>query len=245
MFRKKEAEYMVDVHCHMIPGVDDGSRSMQETLQMLKIAERQGTTHVIVTPHFKNGHHNASPKKVEGLLNDIRAEAEEAGINISLYQGNEVFYYDEMCEELDTGKISTINGTGYVLVEFLPTDTFVYIRNALDNIISEGYTPILAHVERYSCMLDNTDNVSELRQLGVSIQTNASSITGDTGKDIKKYVHKLLKDKLIDYVGTDSHRAEGRRIPGMKACSELLYKKYDKDYVDEILYLNAMDNLLG
>ena len=203
--KKKKAECIVDVHCHIMPGIDDGSRSMEETLKMLEIAQSEGITHMIATPHFKSGHHNASPEKVNGLIDDVQTAADVHGIDIELFQGNEILYHDELCEEVDEGKISRMNDTDYVLVE----------------------------------------NVREIKRMGVEIQVNASSIMGGIGKDVKKFLHKLLKEQIVDYIGTDAHRCEGSRTPQMAECADYLYKKYDEQYVDEILYLNAMDRLLN
>lgn len=241
---KKNAEYIVDVHCHIMPGIDDGSRDITETLEMLKIAQSEGITHMIATPHFKSGHRNASPQKVKELIQSVGKEAAAQGTDIKLYQGNEILFHDEMCEELDNGRISRINGTDYVLVEFMPSDPYQYIRNSIDEIIGEGYYPIIAHIERYACMVADIDNIREIKHMGAQIQVNASSITGSMGKDIKKFVHRLLKEELVDYVGTDAHRCEHSRIPKMKECTQLLYKKYDEAYVDSILYGNAFDRLL-
>ena len=160
--------------------------------------------------------------------------------------GNDCDYdWKSICEGLDNGRISRMNGTDYVLVEFMPSDPYQYIRNSLDEIMSEGYQPVIAHVERYGCIVDDIENVRGLSRMGVEIQVNASSITGDTGKEIKKFVHKLLKEQLVDYVGTDAHRCEDSRTPMMKECSRMLYKKYDERYVDSILYGNAFDRLLA
>ena len=93
-------------------------------------------------------------------------------------------------------------------------------------------------------MVADIDNIREIKHMGAQIQVNASSITGSMGKDIKKFVHRLLKEEIVDYVGTDAHRCEHSRIPKMKECTQLLYKKYDEAYVDSILYGNAFDRLL-
>ena len=242
--KKKAADYIVDVHCHILPGIDDGSRDMSETLKMLEIAHDEGITHMIATPHFKGGHHNASPEKASALINEVQEAAEGCKLGIKLYQGNEILYHDELCEGVDNGRISRMNDTDYVLVEFMPSDPYQYIRNSLDEIMSEGYQPIIAHVERYGCMLDDVENVREIKNMGVEIQVNASSILGDIGRDVKKFLHKLLSEQLIDYVGTDAHRCEGSRTPKIRECADMLYKKYDEQYVDDILYGNAMDRLL-
>ena len=197
---KKNAEYIVDVHCHIMPGIDDGSRDITETLKMLKIAQSEGITHMIATLHFKSGHRNASPQNVKELIQSGGKVAAAQGTDIKLYQGNEILFHDEMCEELDNGRISRINGTDYVLVEFMPSDPYQYIRNSLDEIMSEGYQPVIAHVERYGCMVDDIENVRRLSRMGVEIQVNASSITGDTGKEIKKkyvLVYQIHNDRKL------------------------------------------------
>lgn len=97
---KKNAEYIVDVHCHIMPGIDDGSRDITETLEMLKIAQSEGITHMIATPHFKSGHRNASPQKVKELIQSVGKEAAAQGTDIKLYQGNEILFHDEMCGNL-------------------------------------------------------------------------------------------------------------------------------------------------
>ena len=151
---KKNAEYIVDVHCHIMPGIDDGSRDITETLEMLKIAQSEGITHMIATPHFKSGHHNAAPQKISELINAVNDAASTLRINMNLYQGNEILYFEDMCSYIDSGKISRMNGTNHVLIEFMPSDPYQYIRNSLDEIMSEGYQPVIAHVERYGCMVD-------------------------------------------------------------------------------------------
>ena len=242
--KKKSAKYIVDVHCHIMPRIADGSRNMPETIKMLKIAESEGITHMIATPHFKSGHHNATPQKISELINAVNDAASTLRINMNLYQGNEILYFEDMCSYIDSGKISRMNGTNHILVEFMPSDPYQYIRNSIDEIIGEGYYPIIAHIERYACMVADIDNIREIKHMGAQIQVNASSITGSIGKDIKKFVHRLLKEELVDYVGTDAHRCEHSRIPKMKECTQLLYKKYDEAYVDSILYGNAFDRLL-
>ncbi|MGN0316816.1 MAG: CpsB/CapC family capsule biosynthesis tyrosine phosphatase [Lachnospira sp.] len=242
--KKEKARCIVDVHCHIMPGVDDGSVNMAETLKMLKLAKNEGITHMIATPHYKSGHRNASPEKIRELLAEVKVTARQCCINMELFQGNEILYHEEMCDSLNQGRISRMNGSNYVLVEYMPSDTYQRIRNSLDEIMSEGYQPIVAHIERYNCMSDDIENVMEIRRIGAEIQVNASSIVGDSGKDIKKFVHSLLKEQMVDYVGTDAHHCEGSRTPQMTECCDMLYKKYDEDYVNEILYANAMDRLL-
>ena len=99
--KAKQAEYIVDVHCHILPGIDDGSRSMEETLKMLRIAADEGITHVIATPHYKLEHNNATPGQVDELIDAVQAEASKNNIPIVIYQGNEVLFFNEFDEYLE------------------------------------------------------------------------------------------------------------------------------------------------
>ena len=93
-------------------------------------------------------------------------------------------------------------------------------------------------------MASNIENVRTIRNMGADIQINASSVTGGGGKNVKKFVHSLLKEQLVDYIGTDAHRCEGSRVPNKRECSIILYRKYDEKYVDSILYRYAMDRII-
>lgn len=234
---------IVDIHCHILPGIDDGSQSMSETMRMLEIAQKEGITHIVVTPHYKIGHHNAASGDVADLMAVVRENMIAGNLDISLYRGNEIFYYREIPEALDTGEISGMNGNERVLIEFFPTERFAYMRDALDNLLGDGVIPILAHVERYECLVKDMQKVYELRAMGTEIQANASDIMGGAGFRTKRFLHKLLKKEWIDYIGTDAHRMKGR-APHIKACAERLYRKYGSEYADAVLFANAAERIL-
>ncbi|MCR5256216.1 MAG: protein-tyrosine-phosphatase [Acetatifactor sp.] len=241
---KKTAECIVDVHCHILPGIDDGSKDMEETAQMLRIAYEEGIRYIIATPHYKKGRRNASPEKVRELIDVLQEEADTNHIPITIFQGNEIFYFDEFDEAIAGDRAAVMCGGEYVLVEFSPKDQYRYIRNAVDSVMGAGYRPIVAHVERYECMTEHIEYVEDLKAVGAEIQVNAASITGETGHKIKKFTHRLLKSGLVDYIGTDAHGAD-KRSPRIAKCEKLLYKKFDADYVDAILGRNAMERLIA
>lgn len=241
--KEKESAPIADIHCHILPGIDDGSGSMEETMEMLETATKEGITHIVCTPHYKAGRRNANAEAIKRLLATVVNEARERGIFIALYPGNEVLYFSEMEECIDSGKISTINRSGFLLVEFSPGDSFQYIRNALCDVMDMGYNPVIAHIERYECMVKHEEYATEIHELGVRIQVNASSITGETGWKLRRYTGRLLKKGIVDYVATDAHGSK-KRAPYIRKCRDLLYKKYDKSYVDALLYENARRDFL-
>ena len=234
----------IDIHSHILPGMDDGAQDMGTALDMIRIAEREGISDIIVTPHYKSGHFRGDGRMMRKLMEELRDYMEEENILINLYPGNEIFYRSGLEEKLESGALSTMNGTEYVLVEFSPLESFLYIRNAVEELFSIGYTPIIAHIERYQCITKHPEYVKELKTMGCEIQVNASSVTGEAGFTCKRFVHKLLKAEMVDYIGTDAHNTEGRK-PAMKKCAGILNKKYGKKYADALLFGNAAERLLS
>ena len=233
----------IDVHCHVLPGVDDGSQNMDDTLEMLKTAEKNGISDMIVTPHYKQGR-VGTPRKVIGeMIEEVEKHARLSGINVKLHPGTEIYYNSSLEEKLEEGWLARMNDTDYVLVEFSPFETFPYVKNAIDDVFSLGYRPILAHVERYRCMLGSVENVRTLSGMGCKIQVNAGSVAGDFGFTVKRFIKKLLKEQLVDYLGTDAHDPD-RRSPEMDKCAEVIRKICDPDYADAVLFGNAKQDLL-
>lgn len=237
-FKSRKKCYCVDMHSHILPELDDGSQSMEESLQMMKLAYDSGIRRIIATPHYKRGRRNASAQTIMNRIEQLEELARQQGYDISLYPGNEIYYFEGLAEALENGEVLTMNGTDRVLIEFSPNEQFTYIRNAFDEVIGAGYVPIMAHIERYECMVSTPELVYELKDMGVEIQSNASSIDGKYGKTIQKYLMKLLKEEMIDYVGTDAHNAESRK-PNMENCYNVLQKKVTPEYLAAIISMNA------
>ena len=233
----------IDIHCHVLPGVDDGSSNMDETVEMLKIAASQGISDMIVTPHYKQGRVGTPKEVIDRMITEVEKYAALSGISIKLHPGTEIFYNSSLEEKLESGWLATMNGTEHVLVEFSPSDNFQYIRNAIDDRMGLGYRPIVAHVERYQCTLAKVENVRDLKRMGCKIQVNASSIAGTLGFKVKLYAKKLLKEELIDFIGTDAHDPKTRK-PEIEKCAEVIRKHCSPEYADAILFENAKNDLM-
>ena len=234
----------IDIHCHIMPGVDDGSPDMETSLKMLKIAEKNGIQHIILTPHHKPLHHNVSPDHNNKYRLKLQRAAEDAGINVKLYSGNEIYYSDETFDELTSGRICTLAGSDYALVEFHPTNPYKAIHNAIYQIQAAGFIPILAHVERYSDIVSHSSYVEELVDMGCYIQVNASSVMGKYGFGISHFTKKLLKNSLVHFIATDAHDASSR-TPDLAKCREFISKKYGEEYSDRLMWVNPMHVLRG
>lgn len=238
----KRMDRIVDMHCHILPGLDDGSESLEESVEMLRIAEKSGITDIIATPHFKAGRHNPNPDTISGKIREVQREAQKRGISVNLYPGSEIFFFSELEEALQSHRVCTLNHSPYVLIEFSPGEPYRSIRNALDQVLGMELFPIIAHVERYGCVLDDWQNAEALRDMGARLQINVSGITGRAGAKSRKLTGILLGRQLVDYIGTDAHGSRAR-TPDMRKCLKLLCRKYDAHYIEEIVCKNALELL--
>ncbi|MDO4304995.1 MAG: hypothetical protein Q4D94_13895 [Bacillota bacterium] len=229
----------IDIHSHILPGIDDGSKDFLTSIQMLKTAVDNGITQIIVTPHNKPLRRNADPLKITSLIAELKGRMADEGITIDLYEGNELYYRSGLAQEIMRGRALTMAGSDYVLVEFGPMDDYDYIRNGIYSLIAEGYRPVLAHVERYSKINGRADRVEDLIEMGCYMQVNAGSIMGALGLSTKLFTRKLLKEKLVHFVATDAHDVS-KRSPKIAESASFIEKKYGEDYGKELLYENPM-----
>jgi len=234
----------IDIHSHILPGLDDGSRGMHQSLEMLRIAKEEGVELIIATPHNMPGKGQPSLKKIKDCLEKLTHEAKLEGVYIPILIGTEYYYREEVLQTLENENSINMNGSEFVLVEFEPMVEKVYFRNALRDILATGHRPIVAHVERYAKIMKDKSMLSDLKKMGALIQVNAASVIGDNGRIAKRDVKWLLKQRIVDFVATDAH-SDGRRAPFMQKCAKYLYKKYDEEYVNGLLYANARNYLLN
>lgn len=227
----------IDIHSHILPQIDDGAKNIDMSIKMLRIAQQNGICSIILTPHNKPLHHNASPEKIRSLTDDLQKAANRKEIPIRLYVGNEIYYRSNILEILEERKASTLADSMYVLVEFGPLDDFDYIRNGIYQLLSGGFRPIMAHVERYGCVASSLERVRELVKMGCYIQINAGSVMGQYGFGTKKFTRRILKQGLVHFVATDAHD-DVRRRPCLLDCAKYIDKKFGEDYAEKILKEN-------
>ena len=169
---------LVDIHCHILPGVDDGAPDMETSRAMIRDAYEQGVRYIIATPHYRPEMFEPSMKKVIRVYHELRDYAEEVGIGLRL--GCEYYRNEQMIRHLDKKLRPTMLGSRYVLTEFSTNDSFVTVRNYIYELITKGYRPIVAHVERYFCCQE-PERIQELKKLGAQTQINADSVLGKKG----------------------------------------------------------------
>jgi protein-tyrosine phosphatase len=229
----------IDIHCHIMPGVDDGAKNLETSLEMLRIASGNNIKHIILTPHHKPMHHNVSYEHNLTYTRGLQEAALKAGIEVKLYPGNEVYYSDETFSDLEEGRVRTLADSKYCLVEFHPTNSYRAIHNAVYQVQAAGFFPVIAHVERYSEVVSHPAYVEDLVEMGGYIQINASSVMGKYGFGISHFTKKLLKKDLVHFVATDAHDTKSR-APVLSECRNYISRKYGEEYADLLFYHNPM-----
>jgi len=211
------------MHCHILPGVDDGAKNEDSMERMLCIADAEGIEAIIATPHFALGEDEQRVEAIKTKYDIARSVWKKRGPQKELYLGSELLWGEGIIDALESGKALTMNGTSYVLVEFLPNAGYEYIENAIRKLQYAGYLPIIAHVERYG-QLKNRKVLKKLVDMRAYLQVNVSVILGNHGFWQKHRIVRWLKEGLIHFVGTDAHNSKTRK-PEMKQCVQYLEKK--------------------
>jgi protein-tyrosine phosphatase len=231
--------YYIDIHNHCLPLIDDGPKSLEESLRILRFAYDQGIREIIVTPHSIRNELLIEKEIIEQRLKEVQEAALMQDINIYLHTGCELFYSSGLLNNLLSGRANTLGGSKYILIEFFPDEELKRIIHAVYEVYSAGYYPIIAHVERYEALRE-IKAVIKLVSLGAYIQVNSASVLGDEGRDKKAYIKKLLHRKLVHYIATDAHNMKNRK-PKMIDCIQYIEKKFGYDYAAELSYLNAKE----
>ena len=227
----------IDMHSHIIPKIDDGSRSIEETFSLINEAYNAGFKKIFCTSHYMDGNYEVSIEDREAIISILQKKLDEDKIDIKLYNGSEVFITPELDELLRQGKIGTLNDTRYLLME-LPLNTEVnYWEEMLYKLASMSIVPIIAHPERYSCVQKDIKLCDRMIELGALLQSNYASIIGYYGHHAKKTVMKLLKEDKITFLGSDVHRTN-TIYPQIDEICTKLEKKIGKEKVIELTEVN-------
>jgi len=193
-----------DIHSHLIPGIDDGSKSMEESMTLLRGMEALGYTKVITTPHIMIDAYQNTPKIIKKGLNDLRSAAKQSGINIEIEAGAEYYLDEGLFDHLQSGDVMSIAGK-YFLFETSYISKPIQMEEMIFQISSAGYIPVLAHPERYRYIKDPQKEFGRFKELGVLFQVNLNSFGGHYGKGAKTHAEYLSKNGLIDFLGSDVH----------------------------------------
>lgn len=217
-----------DVHIHLLPGVDDGARDEGSSLRMLEIAYLDGIRTIICTPHFHGGYMESSAEANTEAFNKLKSIVDANYPEMKIYLGNEVYYFDSMDEWLNDGRLLTMAGSRYVLVEFSPGVSLRVLDSAVRHLTQSGYMPILAHINRYIQLVGDIRHVYDLIDNGAYIQINTEALNGQMGHKVKKFTKKLLKTNSVHFIASDAHSSRNRR-PELAQTANYIAKKYGEE----------------
>ena len=230
---------MFDIHSHIIYHIDDGSRTPEESLALIRQDSAEGARDIIATPHYYV-QYPTDPDRIRAELASIQNMADADGLDVHLYPGNEVLWFDSMTERLQSGEILTLADSHYTLIEFYPEEGYQTILRAVRNVRNAGYRPIIAHAERFRAMQEH--GLEEVRDLGAYVQLSTEplshkGLSGLLDRETK-FIQKALKNQQADFLGTDMHRMD-RRPPVLRDAIRWIEKNLDPDYADDVLKRNA------
>lgn len=232
---------IIDIHSHLIYQVDDGSKSLEQSIKYLDEAKKNGIEKIICTPHMRHENRDKAIKCVKNFK-ILREEAIKR--NIELYLGNEVLYSDNTLDLLKTKKIITLNQSKYLLIEFKRNESRSIddIIEILEIFIENGYQPILAHPELY-INYHNINYIRKIKEAGVMLQMDGTSVVkGKSPYKLRKFSKKLLKERLIDIIASDTHCTNERDYKSLKKAYKIV-NKMDREYAKIIFYENQLDIL--
>lgn len=227
---------MIDVHCHILPLVDDGPASVEHALQLAEQAVEEGITRIIATPHLYHPQFETEDVDVKLTVNEFNVLLNQRNIPLTVYSGHEIRLIGELMEELEAGKALPLSGSRYLLIEFPSTGIPSYARQVFAELISDGFVPVIAHPEKNKAIIQNPSLLFELVSNGAISQVTCASLVGKYGKDVQRFAVALLKNGLAHLVASDAHHIEKRPFY-WKQCEMYLEKTLD-DWLFEEIYEN-------
>lgn len=237
---------MIDLHIHIMPGVDDGAQDYEDSISMAEIALDCGIRTICATPHanqmgrYENFYTPDFSKRYERLREVLR----ESALPLRVLEGQEIMASEDMAQKILDGRLISLNGTQYYLVEFPFGAGPDWITDRLAEIIRIGATPLIAHVERYHCVQQDPGYVYDWIQMGCATQMNKGSIMGRFGRRIQQTCVPLLNYELIHCMASDAH-GSAHRTPWMQDTYEFMERHYDADYAERLFDRNPRRILSG
>ena len=230
---------MYDIHSHIVYGVDDGAQSLDEAVKMVEYASLHGTKGIVATPHTNvpGSFDNLWDAELLERVKELRSALKENYVDVQIFCGQEIFCTSYAIDYLKSGKVITLNNSRYPLVEF---DFYEYsdsVYSKLNEIIAEGYVPVVAHPERYAFVAEDEEAAVRLKKLGCVLQINKGSLTGNFGESAFYTAQRLIEERLADVIASDSH-SPYVRTTNMENVHELVSEVYSPNYADVLLDIN-------
>ena len=234
---------IADIHCHIIPYVDDGAIDKDISDELISRQAEQGVTVICCTPHLRRDMFETPDDTIREQFRRLQERVMTAGTDVELYLSREYHADKLLLKTLESGKILPL-GTDHLLLEMSNGASEREMKEYIETVQSYGYKPLLAHPERYHVIREYPETAERMVQLGAKLQLNAGSILGREGLKQKNLCRKLLKKKLIYAVASDAHDPEDRP-PELDKVYELLTRKCGANYTEQLMYSNPLKILKG
>ncbi|WP_323703217.1 tyrosine-protein phosphatase [Mammaliicoccus sp. Dog046] len=232
---------MIDIHNHLIVGVDDGAQTDEDFISLIEQAHDQGITGIVLTPHHLHPRYDNSFADVTKAVEELKQRQEVKDLNIDLYPGQEIRITDKILDEIDQHKLSGLNHSKYLLIELPSNEVPHYTKHLLFEIQARGFIPIIAHPERNKAIAKDINLLYELINNGSLSQLTASSLIGTHGKNLQKLSIQMLEHNLVHFIASDAHHSERRPF----SMDGLFGNSKTKHYEPEIKQLlNNNENLI-
>jgi protein-tyrosine phosphatase len=222
---------MIDIHCHILPGVDDGAQSHSDSLNMARKAVEQGIHKIVATPHHLTSSYENPKQSIIDRVKDLNAALREEKIDLEVLPGQEVRIHGEMVEGYEAGDILPVNHTPYILVEFPSNHVPRYTEKLFYDLQVNGLIPVIVHPERNQEIIEHPELLYQLVKKGAMTQITAGSVCGDFGKKIKNFSLQLVDANLTHFIATDAHNTTNRTFKMREA-----YGIIERKYGNELLY---------
>ena len=227
-----------DIHTHILPGIDDGAKDMAEAMALLRLAYNNGTKVVFLTSHYREQYKKCTQEDLQHTFFMLSQAAQQEMPDLELYLGSEIRYKQEAPEELQAGRILSMNNSRYCLLEFYPMSVRSQIFTAVSSVRNLGYFPIIAHVERNLCFLRDKTLADDVLRMGALLQLNADSVMNAHGRKVSGFCRQLLKDGKVHFIATDAHDCI-KRMPILRECFQWVSRKYGRAYALALFCENA------
>ncbi len=239
---------MIDIHSHVIYGVDDGPTCLEDSLALLKESYAQGVRTIVATSHRRKGLFETAEETIYQHFLEVKAAAQEALPDLQLFYGAELFYTRDMLDKLITGQVPFLGESQIALIEFSSVIPFQEMRKAVLDMLMLGFRPVIAHIERYESLAFDSDRVQTLRDMGCYTQVNSvhvfkPKLFGDRNKIYKKRVAYFLKENLVDCVASDMHSLD-IRPPYMAVAYQLIANIYGEQRAER-LFITCPNQILN
>ena len=221
---------MIDLHCHILPGIDDGAQDLSESILMARIAVEQGIQTIVATPHHLNNHYENPKQPILAKVEELNKALQDEKIDLKILPGQETRVYGELVKGYEMGEIQPVNCSQYLLVEFSSSHVPRYTEKLFYDLQVKGLIPIIVHPERNQEMIEQPDLLYKLVQNGALTQVTAASVCGDFGKKIKNFSLQLIEANLTHFIASDAHNTRSRTFK-LREAFDHIYEKYGNEMV--------------